>query len=476
MPDMKIKLGMSNGIGVGNFGVLGGGGPTDTTRPTCTITCAQTGPTATTPLNMTFTFSEIVTGFELGDITAGNGTAGNFAGSGTTYTADVTPTATGAVTVDVAEGVCVDEAGNTNTAATQFSIVAIVYALRDLFTTDEASPLTSPRTAEPGPGTEVIVDTGNRASITGAKLRMIGSVGADWGQPGVWGAAQTRVAGLAMLATVKSNTRTMFGWDTNQSGTVEENAYHNDASDSNAIQTRLGGVSIKTGATFNQSATEKYAVILRSAGALFIKDDQLEYVDRSRNTATVYPAIVRGDSAIGAQIVDYDYFSVAALPAPFNTDNGLATQVLAGSRSVNDAFVHEANCIITFTATTKPSAGDAEVRFRIQDATNYWAFRWNSDGGGRIFEVVDDVATQRGGIPTDSLANGGHVLIRCSGTSIRMYYVNKIQADYSSATNFQTETDGKVGSLGTGGALSDIVSWPKTLGAAAQAVIDANFT
>jgi hypothetical protein len=99
------------------------GGPSDTTRPTVAITCAQTGPTATTPLNMTFTFSEDVTGFELGDITVGNGTAGNFGTtSASVYTCDVTPTANGTVTVDVAEGVAQDAAGNTNTAATQFTI------------------------------------------------------------------------------------------------------------------------------------------------------------------------------------------------------------------------------------------------------------------------------------------------------------------------------------------------------------------
>jgi hypothetical protein len=65
-----------------------------------------------------------VTGFVIGDITVGNGTAGNFAGSGAVYTCDVTPTAS-AVTVDVGAGVCADLAGNTNLAATQFAITAV---------------------------------------------------------------------------------------------------------------------------------------------------------------------------------------------------------------------------------------------------------------------------------------------------------------------------------------------------------------
>uniref|UniRef100_UPI0026078FBF fibronectin type III domain-containing protein n=1 Tax=uncultured Eudoraea sp. TaxID=1035614 RepID=UPI0026078FBF len=55
--------------------------------------------------------------------TLGNGNAGNFSGTGTTYTVDITPTTEGTVTVDIAAGVATDTAGNGNTAATQFSIL-----------------------------------------------------------------------------------------------------------------------------------------------------------------------------------------------------------------------------------------------------------------------------------------------------------------------------------------------------------------
>jgi hypothetical protein len=90
---------------------------------------------------VTFTFSETVTGFAVGDITVGNGTAGNFAGSGKTYTADITPAAGGAVTVDVAAGVCVDLAGNPNTAATQFSVTSYVVKINDSFSGADGTEL-----------------------------------------------------------------------------------------------------------------------------------------------------------------------------------------------------------------------------------------------------------------------------------------------------------------------------------------------
>jgi hypothetical protein len=112
--------------------------PPDTTAPTVEITCTQSSPSATTPLNMTFTFSEVVTGFEIGDITVGNGTAGNFAGTGAVYTCDVTPTGMSVVTVDVAEGVAQDAASNTNTAATQFTLTSTA-PFSDAFTRSDGA-------------------------------------------------------------------------------------------------------------------------------------------------------------------------------------------------------------------------------------------------------------------------------------------------------------------------------------------------
>ncbi|KYG73835.1 hypothetical protein AWW68_14275 [Roseivirga spongicola] len=96
----------------------------DVTAPTITITSTVPDPTNNT-FTATFTFSEDVTGFTVGDITVGNGTASNFSTtSASVYTADITPTTDGTVTVDVAANVAEDAATNGNTAATQFSVEA----------------------------------------------------------------------------------------------------------------------------------------------------------------------------------------------------------------------------------------------------------------------------------------------------------------------------------------------------------------
>ncbi|MDP1546371.1 MAG: Ig-like domain-containing protein [Anaerolineales bacterium] len=70
----------------------------------------------------TVQFSETVTGFTSGDIVPVNGTVNNFlAVDGDTYTFDLTPSAEGPVTADIAAGVASDSVGNANTIAAQFS-------------------------------------------------------------------------------------------------------------------------------------------------------------------------------------------------------------------------------------------------------------------------------------------------------------------------------------------------------------------
>ena len=121
--------------------VLASGGASDTTAPTVTITSSESSPTAASPVPITITFSEAVTGFVIGDLTVGVGSASNFSGSGAVYTCDITPTGA-AVTVDVAAGVCVDGAGNSNAAATQFAITATL-VFKDTFTGLDGALLTS---------------------------------------------------------------------------------------------------------------------------------------------------------------------------------------------------------------------------------------------------------------------------------------------------------------------------------------------
>jgi hypothetical protein len=97
-------------------------GPTDTTPPGVSMSSAALNPTNASPIAVSVAFSEAVSGFTSGDISAGNGTVGNFQTvNSSNYTFDLTPSGQGLVTANIAAGVAQDLAGNNNTAAAQFS-------------------------------------------------------------------------------------------------------------------------------------------------------------------------------------------------------------------------------------------------------------------------------------------------------------------------------------------------------------------
>ncbi|MEK7793741.1 MAG: Ig-like domain-containing protein, partial [Candidatus Hydrogenedentota bacterium] len=113
----------------------------DTAAPTVSMaSTASPGPTKTTPIPVTVTFNESVTGFAVGDIAAGNATAGGFSGSGASYSFNLTPTGQGTVTANIAGSIAQDTAGNNNTAASQFSIVFDSAAPTVAITSSATSP------------------------------------------------------------------------------------------------------------------------------------------------------------------------------------------------------------------------------------------------------------------------------------------------------------------------------------------------
>ncbi|WP_333814192.1 Ig-like domain-containing protein [Tabrizicola sp.] len=92
-------------------------GIVDLTNPTLVISGLPDAARIGQPFTVTFTFSETVTGFDAVDVTVSNASLGGFAGSGTTYTATITPDGNGDVSVTVPAGVAADLAGNPNEAA-----------------------------------------------------------------------------------------------------------------------------------------------------------------------------------------------------------------------------------------------------------------------------------------------------------------------------------------------------------------------
>jgi hypothetical protein len=94
----------------------------DTTAPSVVISTSARNPTSSSPIPVTVTFSENVSGFTADDLTLTNATLSNFSGSGATYSITLTPLAAGPVTVSIAAGVAADAAGNLNRASAPLSL------------------------------------------------------------------------------------------------------------------------------------------------------------------------------------------------------------------------------------------------------------------------------------------------------------------------------------------------------------------
>jgi len=140
----------NDAVGNGNTAATEFNWDFDSTALTMTITATDGSNTVSSgsttndaTLTLTFTSNEATTDFAVGDITVTNGALSSFsATSSTVYTATFTPTADGATTIDVAAGGFTDAAGNTNSAATQFT-----------WTQDDTSPTVAITSSSSNPAT-----------------------------------------------------------------------------------------------------------------------------------------------------------------------------------------------------------------------------------------------------------------------------------------------------------------------------------
>ncbi|WP_299312984.1 Ig-like domain-containing protein [uncultured Aquimarina sp.] len=94
----------------------------DITPPTVSITSTESNPTSNTSFEITISFSEDVTAFDLNDIIVENGVATNLSGGGLSYNATITAITSATITININADSLRDLYGNGNTAAAQFSI------------------------------------------------------------------------------------------------------------------------------------------------------------------------------------------------------------------------------------------------------------------------------------------------------------------------------------------------------------------
>ncbi len=347
----------------------------------------------------------------------------------------------------------------------------VVFLFRDDFITDEAAPLTSPRTAEPGPGTMTIVDTGNNMDVVSGRLAV--SAVAGIADPSISDdVSRSRTAGMSFYGIINTAGRAYFGWGDVKNAIQRHSSFHLVTSVTLRIFDNLVEIDIQTITTLTDY---ELSIVLRSSGAFYcirggseFPDWTLVCVGVTDATAALFAGMSRRTSGVST----HDNFRTSQLTAPWTDDFGIATDRKAGSQSAGTTFTHEADFILEWIQTTVPSALQTEVRFRIQDASNHWRVTIDSTGALDLDEVVAGTPTQRG-TAAAVVANGERIVIIADDEEISVYENNTLQIAFSGAANFKTETAGELEALGTAGAVDDIVTWPRDITGSARVALNA---
>lgn len=209
-------------------------------------------------------------------------------------------------------------------------------------------------------------------------------------------------------------------------------------------------------------------VVLRSIGQFFLVRGgiytklTLLWVENNNSVARLTTS-VGGFDGVGS----VDYFKVVDFGSAWH-DWVFVTRRLAGVRTAGDTLTHAPNCILYFDVTTRPSSGTIDYHFRKQDASNYWLLRINASGDMQLFEVVGGIETQRQPTASGMITSGDRVGIICDGATIRVMegapnLLTDARIIYNTASSFQTATNAELVSVGTGGVVSEMQSWIRTV-------------
>lgn len=325
---------------------------------------------------------------------------------------------------------------------TDQDFVGIARVLQDLFTTTASAPLTSPRTCEPGPGTFIITDTGNKYTIASAILTSSGRTGN--GDPGILSDAITAKAGRIYTYRIKGNSFSVGIADSSETvintglSFYGSNLYLHDNKDQSGIIAAI-------------SATEFYDVTLvqRFSGSMvFIKggsftDWTLLAVLTRAEVAAFKVLFTNFVTSVAHYLDDVSVFDVGGIWSkryPYATDYEAFPATAATIATVAD-------CV--FCIKHVPAADTVlDVLVRYLDDNNHWIVRFD------IPNTKIDIIKKESGSESGALATVGSVayltggaghtfFVWCVGSTIYADYKNKA-VSYASATFQQTQTGSKI--------------------------------
>jgi lysophospholipase L1-like esterase len=349
---------------------------------------------------------------------------------------------------------------------------AVHYLLRDEFTTDDAAPLTSPRTCEPGPGSLTAVELDGSFSIGGGKLLFTAQTTPVFGDQRIFDAtAHARADTPAFIFTLNIDTQAVgkeavIGWNAAVTGAYLTHAFY---PNSNTILRTYNTADSRIIGNAAQGIDYKMAVIIRpTKGAFYIlqggaafPDPTLIWIDTAGSVTPLYAGL--SNSSLTGSL---DNFKIYKAPSGWQTDFGPATHYIAApvdgqlTTSTPDGMVD-----LKWT----PAANETlNIMFRWVDDNNCWIVRCDQAGSTiRLYEKAAGVETQRATAAyTWTVGTKFTVRVRFSGNTVDGWA--SVEAthspaqvwSYGSAAFQNTATGVKVVGFATA---SDLVAWPRTV-------------
>lgn len=310
------------------------------------------------------------------------------------------------------------------------------FLLKDEFTTDDAAPLTSPRTCEPGPGTITAVETDGTLAISSGKLQIGAQSTPAWGDLGIYGTSTiARQAGRMLICDVTVDTAGILNicyWGKNASvdyTQMTSRGLHVNAGVAYLLNAAGSGPQI---ATVSNGVTYQWALILRTAGmCILIKGGaftewELLYVVDDDTDTNLRPAYAAYDTAHSI-----DNFRV---PTQLWEPTTIINQSLASGATVDTG---EADTTGTWEVTD--TSGTQQGWIRKADATNGWYWEQNATDF-EIIELVSGTPTTRA---TSSHAHPGAaytVHACCKDEEITCFTDEANRITYGSAASNKTAT------------------------------------
>lgn len=259
---------------------------------------------------------------------------------------------------------------------------------------DQSAPLTSPLGT---PAVEVgelfVSDTINATSITSGAAQIVAASGAGSSMPTIYTGTFARAAGLAaFVRCMNTVAASSVGWSVNTSVSLNVAAFYlNTTAPTYRMEARPAIQSV--GVTPDNGYFD-LAIVLRTSGAAYYScaESKLLWIDERANDT---PLRFVAGTIVSSINLSIDELGIRQLPAPFDTDYGIASQNVASPVS-GTSYTTTADAITDLTLTApNPLADQAGYRYRYTDDDNCWHSHFNSAGAYRLDSVAASVATNR---------------------------------------------------------------------------------